>query len=87
MSEKVKDMSTEIKKKYGKLDPVLEMLAQKKNKMSAIEDEMKFIEKNGGLTADQKIEYAKILEYIPRPSKKMFLAVKNGQTADQILKK
>jgi ribosomal protein L19E len=87
MSEKVKDMSTEIKKKYGKLDPVLEMLAQKKNKMSAIEDEMKFIEKNGGLTADQKIEYAKILEYIPRPSKKMFLAVKNGQTANQILKK
>jgi hypothetical protein len=87
MSEKVKDMSAEIKKKYGKIDPVLEMLAQKKNNMSAIEDEMKFIEKNGGLTADQKIEYAKILEYIPRPSKKMFLAVKNGQTADQILKK
>jgi hypothetical protein len=87
MSEKVKDMSAEIKKKYGKLDPVLEVLAQKKNKMSAIEDEMKFIEKNGGLTADQKIEYAKILEYIPRPTKDMLLAVKTGKTADQILKK
>jgi hypothetical protein len=87
ISEKVKDMSAEIKKKYGKLDPVLEMLAQKKNKMSAIEGEMKFIEKNGGLTADQKIEYAKLLEYIPKPTKDMLLAVKAGKTANQILKK
>ena len=87
MSEKVKDMSAEIKKKYGKLDPVLEMLAQKKNKMSAIEDEMNFIERNGGLTADQKVEYAKILEYIARPTKQIFDDVKAGKTADQILKK
>jgi hypothetical protein len=93
ISEKVKDMSAEIKKKYGKLDPVLEMLAQKKNKMSAIDDEINFINKTlkeakkEGLTADQKIEYAKILEYIPKPDKKMLLAVKDGQTADQILKK
>jgi hypothetical protein len=86
-SERVKNMSADIKEKYGKLDPVLEMLAQKKNKMSAIEGEMKFIEKNGGLTADQKIEYAKLLEYIPKPTKDMLLAVKAGKTADQILKK
>jgi hypothetical protein len=93
MSEKVKDMSAEIKKKYGKIDPVLEVLAQKKNKMSAIEDEINFINKTlkeakkEGLTADQKIEYAKILEYIPKPDKKMLLAIKANKTADQILKK
>jgi hypothetical protein len=93
ISEKVKDMSAEIKKKYGKLDPVLEVLAQKKNKMSAIEDEMNFIDrtlkeaKKEGLTANEKIEYAKILEYIPKPDEKILLAVKDGQTADQILKK
>jgi hypothetical protein len=86
-SERVKNMSADIKEKYGKLDPVLEMLAQKKNKMSAIEGEMKFIEKNGGLTADQKIEYAKLLEYIPKPTKDMLLAVKAGKTVNQILKK
>jgi hypothetical protein len=93
MSEKVKEMSAEIKKKYGKLDPVLEVLAQKKNKMSSIEDEMNFInrvlkeENKEGLTMDQKIEYAKILEYIPKPTKEMLLAIKANKTADQILKK
>jgi hypothetical protein len=93
MSEKVRDMSAEIKKKYGKLDPVLEKLAEKKKKMSTIDDEMDFIkttlESNNktALTEDQKIEYAKILEYIPRPTEEMLLAIKANKTADQILKK
>jgi hypothetical protein len=93
MSEKVRDMSAEIKKKYGKLDPVLEKLAEKKKKMSTIDDEIDFIkttlESNNktALTEDQKIEYAKILEYIPRPTEEMLLAIKANKTADQILKK
>ena len=93
MSEKVRDMSAEIKKKYGKLDPVLEKLAEKKKKMSTIDDEIDFIKttlkenNKTALTEDQKIEYAKILEYIPRPTEDMLLAVKAGKTADQILKK
>ncbi len=93
MSEKVRDMSAEIKKKYGKLDPVLEKLAEKKKKMSTIDDEMDFIKttlkdnNKTALTEDQKIEYAKILEYIPRPTEEMLLAIKDGKKADQILKK
>jgi hypothetical protein len=36
MSEKKNDMITEVKKKFGKLDPVLEKLAEKKNKITAL---------------------------------------------------
>jgi hypothetical protein len=92
-SERVKNMSADIKEKYGKLDPVLEKLAEKKKKMSTIDDEIDFIkttlESNNktALTEDQKIEYAKILEYIPRPTEEMLLAIKANKTADQILKK
>jgi hypothetical protein len=92
MSEKKNDMITEVKKKFGKLDPVLEKLAEKKNKLTSIEDEMEYINNEGGLKGSkQKEEYAKLLDFISRPTDEMLKMIQDGKTAkyifDQELKK
>ena len=92
MSQKKNDMITEVKKKFGKLDPVLEKLAEKKNKISSIEAEIKWINDNKGLKGSkEKEEYAKLLDVISQPSKKMLAMIQQGRTAqyifDQELKK
>ena len=92
MSQKKHDMITEVKKKFGKLDPVLEKLAEKKNKLTSIEAEIKWINDNKGLKGSkEKEEYAKLLDLISQPSKKMLKMIQDGKTAqyifDQELKK
>ena len=92
ISEKKNDMITEAKKKFGKLDPVLEKLAEKKSKFTSIEAEIKWINDNDGLKGSkEKEEYAKLLDLISQPSKKMLKMIQDGKTAqyifDQELKK
>jgi hypothetical protein len=92
MSEKKNDMITEIKKNFGKLDPVLEKLAEKKNKLTSIEDEINWINskerKGGGFGlkgSKEKEEYAKLLDVISQPSTDMLKMIQNGKTAQYII--
>jgi hypothetical protein len=85
MSEKKYDMITEIKRKFGKVDPVLEKLAEKKNKITTIENEIAWINKHGGLKGPkEKMEYAKLLDLISTPSKDMLEKIQRGGTAQEI---
>ena len=87
MSEKKHDMLGEVKKKFGKLDPVLEKLAEKKNKISTIEAEMRYINTyKGGLKGSkEKEEYAKLLDVISRPTDEMLDMIHSGKTAQYII--
>ena len=87
MSEKKHDMIGEVKKKFGKLDPVLEKLAEKKNKISTIEAEMRYINNyEGGLKGSkEKEEYAKLLDVISRPTDEMLDMIHSGKTAQYII--
>ena len=80
------------KKKFGKLDPVLEKLAEKKNKLTSIEDEINWInskERKGGgyglKGSKEKEEYAKLLDVISQPSAGMLYMIQNGKTAQYII--
>jgi hypothetical protein len=85
MSEKKYDMITEIKRKFGKVDPMLEKLAEKKNKITTIENEIAWINKHGGLKGPkEKMEYAKLLDLISTPSKDMLEKIQRGGTAQEI---
>ena len=85
MSEKKYDMITEVKRKFGKVDPVLEKLAEKKNKITTIENEIKWINEHGGLKGPkEKMEYAKLLDLISTPSKDMLEKIQRGGTAQEI---
>ena len=48
--------------------------------------EIEFIERNGGLTERQGREYLKVMKAIGEPSVSDLTRIKNGETADQILK-
>jgi hypothetical protein len=86
MSEKKHDMVGEVQKKFGKLDPVLEKLAEKKNKMSTIEAEMEWLDRNGGLKGSkEKEEYAKLLDVISQPTKDMLVMIQRGKTAQEVI--
>ena len=92
MSEKKHDMIGEVRKKFGKLDPVLEKLAEKKNKLTSIEDEINWInskERKGGgyglKGSKEKEEYAKLLDVISQPSAGMLYMIQNGKTAQYII--
>jgi adenylate kinase family enzyme len=92
MSEKKNDMITEIKKNFGKLDPVLEKLAENKNKFTSIEAEIKWINSkkrpDGGYGlkgSKEKEEYAKLLDVISQPSADMLYMIQNGKTAQYII--
>ena len=63
----------------------IDMVKAKKESETAI-DEIKFIERNGGLTERQGREYLKLMKAIGEPTVSDLTKIKNGQTADQILK-
>lgn len=63
----------------------IDMVKDKKESETAI-DEIKFIERNGGLTERQGREYLKLMKAIGEPTVSDLTKIKNGQTADQILK-
>ena len=63
----------------------IQLVKDKKESETAI-DEIKFIERNGGLTERQGREYLKLMKAIGEPTVSDLTKIKNGQTADQILK-
>ena len=63
----------------------IELVKDKKEVETAI-DEIKFIERNGGLTERQGREYLKLMKAIGEPSVSDIVKIKSGQTADQLLK-
>jgi hypothetical protein len=63
----------------------VDIVKSKKEPETAI-DELKFIERNGGLTERQGREYLKVMKAIGEPSISDIVRIKEGQTADQILK-
>lgn len=78
-------MYEKVKKEFGKMDPVLEKLAEKKGSIETIKDEMDWIQRKGGLnTMTQKEEFAKLYDLIPRPTAKMLEMIKAGKTAQQV---
>jgi len=86
MSEKKHEMIDEVRKKFGKLDPVLEKLAEKKNKLTSIEAEIKWINDNDGLKGSkEKEEYAKLIDVISQPTKDMLIMIQRGRTAQYII--
>lgn len=62
-----------------------ELVKEKKESETAI-SEIEFIERNGGLTERQGREYLKLMKAIGEPSVSDIVKIKEGQTADQILK-
>jgi hypothetical protein len=63
----------------------IDIVKNKKETETAV-DEIKFIENNGGLTERQGREYLKLMKAIGEPSVSDIVKIKNGQTADQLLK-
>jgi hypothetical protein len=63
----------------------VDIVKSKKEPETAI-DELKFIERNGGLTERQGREYLKVMKAIGEPSISDIVRIKEGQTANQILK-
>ncbi len=57
----------------------------KKESETAI-SEIEFIERNGGLTERQGREYLKVMKAIGEPGIRDIIDIKDGKTADQILK-
>jgi len=88
MSKTQKESYSEIKKELGRDLNEFErdLIKAKKTTETAI-DEIKFVERNGGLRDDQKSEYIKLLEVNPSPTKDMLRDIQNGMKADQIIKK
>jgi hypothetical protein len=63
----------------------VELIKNKKESETAI-DEINFIERNGGLTERQGREYIKVMKAIGEPGIRDIIDIKDGKTADQILK-
>jgi hypothetical protein len=63
----------------------IQLVKDKKESETAI-SEIEFIEGNGGLTERQGREYLKVMKAIGEPSISDLTRIKNGETADQILK-
>jgi hypothetical protein len=63
----------------------IQLVKDKKESETAI-SEIEFIERNGGLTERQGREYLKVIKAIGEPSVSDIVKIKEGQTADQILK-
>jgi bacterioferritin (cytochrome b1) len=63
----------------------IELVKAKKESETAV-DEVKFIERNGGLTESQGREYLKLMKAVGEPNVSDIVKIKAGQTADQILK-
>jgi len=63
----------------------VELIKNKKESETAI-SEIEFIERNGGLTERQGREYIKVMKAIGEPGIRDIIDIKDGKTADQILK-
>ena len=87
ITEKQYERYDEVQKDLGRnlKSWEIEMVKAKKESETAI-DEIKFIERNGGLTERQGREYLKLMKAIGEPSVLDFTRIKDGETADQILK-
>jgi hypothetical protein len=63
----------------------IQLVKDKKESETAI-SEIEFIERNGGLTERQGMEYLKVMKAIGEPSVSDVIKIKEGKTANQILK-
>lgn len=88
MSKTQNESYAEVKKELGRdLNEFERNLIKTKKTTETAIDEIKFVERNGGLRDDQKSEYLKLLEANPSPTKDMLRDIQNGMKADQIIKK
>jgi hypothetical protein len=88
MSKTQNESYAEVKKELGRdLNEFERDLIKTKRTTETAIDEIKFVERNGGLRDDQKSEYLKLLEINPTPTTDMFKDIQNGKTAEQIIKK
>jgi len=88
MSKTQKETYSEVKKELGRdLTEFETSIINKKRTADTAIDEIKFIERNGGLNKEKGSEYLKLLEANPSPTKDMLRDIQNGKTAEQIIKK
>jgi predicted XRE-type DNA-binding protein len=88
MSKTQKETYSEVKKELGRdLTEFETSIINKKRTADTAIDEIKFIERNGGLNKEKGSEYLKLLEVNPSPTTDMLRDIQNGKTADQIIKK
>jgi hypothetical protein len=87
VTEKQYDRYSDVQKDLGRnlKSWEIQLVKDKKESETAI-SEIKFIERNGGLTERQGREYLKVMKAIGEPSVSDIVKIKEGQTADQILK-
>jgi len=87
VTEKQYDRYETVKKDLGRnlKSWEIQLVKDKKESETAI-SEIEFIERNGGLTERQGREYLKVMKAIGEPSISDIVKIKEGQTADQILK-
>jgi hypothetical protein len=87
VTEKQYDRYSDVQKDLGRnlKSWEVQLVKDKKESETAI-SEIEFIERNGGLTERQGREYLKIMKAIGEPTVSDIVKIKEGQTADQILK-
>jgi hypothetical protein len=87
ITEKQYDRYSDVQKDLGRnlKSWEIQLVKDKKESETAI-SEIEFIERNGGLTERQGREYLKIMKAIGEPTVSDIVKIKEGQTADQILK-
>jgi hypothetical protein len=87
VTEKQYDRYSDVQKDLGRnlKSWEIQLVKDKKESETAI-SEIEFIERNGGLTERQGREYLKIMKAIGEPTVSDIVKIKEGQTADQILK-
>ena len=82
--EKEKEVKKEINRDLSKWE--FELVKTRK-KSDGVVNEINFVERNGGLTDKQGLEYVKLLDVMPEPTTDMLRDIQNGKTVDQIIKK
>jgi hypothetical protein len=82
--EKEKEVKNQINRDLSKWE--FELVKTRK-KSDGVVDEINFVERNGGLTDKQGLEYVKLLDVMPEPTTDMLRDIQNGKTVDQIIKK
>jgi hypothetical protein len=82
--EKEKEVKNQINRDLSKWE--FELVKTRK-KSDGVVDEINFVERNGGLTEKQGLEYVKLLDVMPEPTTDMLRDIQNGKTVDQIIKK
>ena len=82
--EKEKEVKKQINRDLSKWE--FELVKTRK-KSDGVVNEINFVERNGGLTDKQGLEYVKLLDVMPEPTTDMLRDIQNGKTVDQIIKK